>query len=160
MQIDSNIKISDIVGIHKVIRDVEIELALPPMSDIPSELVPHQSILSLLQIHRIPVKKFKKGFVCMGNIRMYNVACAVLGPATMIPVTIVKTKLSADAVKQLYLTELYLSPLVFQISKNDGRCLFKAWRGHPEKELHPIPRCNHHDFARILRISINALNKK
>ncbi len=145
---------------HKAILEVDKELSLPPFSAIPFDLLVPQALKNLLQINRVLVKKYRKGFVCIGNLKMYKVASHILSSNEEIPVIIESRRFSPEKIRNLYLAELYLYQIVYGLSTNDVRCLFKALQNLPENTPSPIPKCRNSEFANAMRISNRSLYDK
>ncbi len=159
MDILTRIPLNAIIDLHPTLKAIDKSLQLPPLSAVPLQLVTPKTLRTALNLYPVQVKKYKGGYVCTGNAKLYKFASSMLPPEEMIPVIEKGRKFPPEEIERAYLTELYISPLLFQISKDDGRRLFRAWQNHPEEEEHPIPPCKHSTFSRAFRISLNALNK-
>jgi len=156
----TEIHIGEIAGVYKPLLDLENELQLQPFTAVAVDLLDPEAMQHLLRIHRIHLRSLKQGYFCIGNVRMYRLACQVLVTEDIIPVIIQNHKIRQDKLRMHYLAELYGSPVVHQISRDDGRSLFRAWCNLPSDANHPIPKCRQTLLAKAFRIPINTLRKK
>ncbi len=122
------IRLSDIVGVHKAILEFQELYSIPPFSSPNLEVLLPQALQRMMQKNMVVVYKIRDRYVCIGNCRFYRILHKVLPETTIVPVVlqtkrIVKRQLVGD-----YLCELFLLAAIHHISKDDVRRLFAIWR--------------------------------
>lgn len=73
-----------------------------------------EGVLQLLTLHPILVINKRNRFLCIAGIRQLNIATMSLDKDKSIPVRLLKG-LTGEQIKELYLADLFLTPLIFSI---------------------------------------------
>jgi hypothetical protein len=108
----TNLKIRDIVGLHRSIEELENALSLPPLRTPPDKLIPRKELKRLTAFQPIPVQATgNRQYVCLGNLALFRMLKHSLEEDANIH-CLIFDEVDSKEVQRRTLTELFFSPAI------------------------------------------------
>lgn len=157
----SQIRLGDIDGIHTTITELESSLSIPPLGHPDQRAFSKEDLRRFLKIYPIWLTESRSRYRCVGNVRLYRTAASIFDPDDTVPANLAVHRMKPQILEQNYLTELFLTPLIFGPSAEDTERLYQVWarlKEHPQFAV-PLSIPSIAAFARSFRINRSRLKK-
>lgn len=127
------IRLEEITCEHPLVAKLEKLLQLPYLPQPRRECIPAGILMRILE--RMPLQVTRhggddEGFACVGNVRLYRLACISLPATEFVPAIKIAADLTNDLQQDLekgLLVETFLAPAVFGRRKDEAEALIAAW---------------------------------
>lgn len=127
------VPLSEILGEHKVVGEIEKSLDVPPLGWPPLSCFSQDLIRDFNDVIEIPVVKVKSGYQCVGLFRLFRLNKAISSNEELIRVKVIGSRVKKEGVSRRYLYELFYLPAVFSYCRNDRNRLKDVWIGAHDK---------------------------